>query len=125
MAQRRWSLHEDKPPHLQDKDAKDVPIYQSWRWDLMVHQCAGCRDCTLLPYAIQSLQGYLGELVCSSGTDITLDDVLTISDEHYNNLKALDALNQELFQLWMVDKETIRLGCLPFKTSPGSGCFLP
>ena len=24
-----------------------------------------------------------------------------------NNVKALDALNQELFQLWMADKETI------------------
>ena len=39
--------------------------------------------------------------------DITLDDVLTILDEHYNNVKALDALNQELFQLWMADKETV------------------
>ena len=38
--------------------------------------------------------------------DITLDDVLTNLDEHYNNMKALDALNQELFQLWMADKET-------------------
>ena len=73
----------------------------------MVYQHAGCRDCTLLPYAIQSLQGYLGELVWSSGMDITLDDVLTILDEHYNNVKVLDALNQELFQLWMVDKETV------------------
>ena len=43
----------------------------------------------------------------SSRTDITLDDVLTILDEHYNNVKALDALNQELFQLCMADKETI------------------
>ena len=67
----------------------------------------GCRDCTLLPYAIQSLQGYPGKLVWSSGTDITLHDVLTILYEHYNNVKALDALNQELFQLWMVDKETV------------------
>ena len=25
----------------------------------------------------------------SSGTDITLDDVLTILDEHYDNVKAL------------------------------------
>ena len=66
-----------------------------------------CRDHTLLPYAIRSLQGYPGELVWSSGTDITLDDVLTILDEHYNNVKALDALNQELFQLWMADKETV------------------
>ena len=39
--------------------------------------------------------------------DIILDDVLTILDEHYNSMKALDALNQELFQLWMVDKETV------------------
>ena len=38
--------------------------------------------------------------------DITLDDVLLILDEHYNNVKVLDALNQELFQLQMVDKET-------------------
>ena len=73
----------------------------------MVYQCAGCRDCTLLPYAIKSLQGYPGELVQSSGTDITLDDVLTILDEHYNNVKVLDALNQELFQLRMTDKETV------------------
>ena len=43
----------------------------------------------------------------SSGTDITLDDVLTILDKHYNNVKALDAVNQELFQLWMADKETV------------------
>ena len=39
--------------------------------------------------------------------DITLDNVLAILDEHYNNVKALDALNQQLFQLHMVDKETI------------------
>ena len=73
----------------------------------MVYQCAGCRDQTLLPYAIRSLQGYPGELVWSSGMDITLDDVLMILDEHYNNVKALDVLNQELFQLQMADKETV------------------
>ena len=43
----------------------------------------------------------------SSGTDITLDDVLTILDEHYNNVEALDVLNQELFLLQMADKETV------------------
>ena len=53
--------------------------------DLMVYCCAGCQDCTLLPYAIQSLQGYLGKLVRSVGTDITLYDILIILDEHYNN----------------------------------------
>ena len=30
-----------------------------------------------------------------------------ILDEHYNNVIALDVLNQELFQLWMADKEII------------------
>ena len=61
----------------------------------------------LLPYVIWSLQGYPGELVQSLGTDITLDDMLTTLDQHYNNMKALDALNQELFQLQMADRETI------------------
>ena len=74
-------------PVLKDEDTKDAVTYQSWRWDLMVYQHAGCRDQTLLPYAIRSLQGYPGELVWSSSTDITLDNVLTILDEHYNNLK--------------------------------------
>ena len=40
----------------------------------------------------------------SLGTDITLDDILTILDEHYNNVKALDALNQELFLLQISEK---------------------
>ena len=39
--------------------------------------------------------------------DMTLDNVLTILDEHYNKVKALDMLNQELFQLWMADRETV------------------
>ena len=30
-----------------------------------------------------------------------------ILDEHYNNVKVLNVLNQELFQLWMADKETV------------------
>ena len=45
---------------------------------------------------------------------LTASSMLSLSDrsksswhEHYNNMKALDALNQELFQLWMADKETI------------------
>ena len=94
-------------PVFKDEDAKDAVTYQSWRWDLMVYQCAGCRDCTLLPYVIRSLQVYPRELVQRSRMDITLDDVLTILDEHYNNVKKLNVLNQELFQLWMMDKETV------------------
>ena len=94
-------------PIFKDEDTKDAVTYQSWRWDLTVYRCAGCRDHTLLPYAIRSLQGYPGKLVRSLGTDITLDGILTILDEHYNNMKALDALNQELFQMRMADKETV------------------
>ena len=39
--------------------------------------------------------------------DITLYNVLAILDEHYNNVKALDGLNQELFQLQIGEKETV------------------
>ena len=94
-------------PIFKDEDAKDAVTYQSWRWDLTVYRHAGCRDHTLLPYNIRSLHGYPRELGQSSGTDITRDEVLTILDEHYNNVKARDALNQELFQMRMADKETV------------------
>ena len=94
-------------PIFKDEDTKDAVTYQSWRWDLTVYRRAGCRDHTLLLYAIRSLQGYPGELVWSSVTDITLNKVLTILDKHYNNIKALDTLNQELFQMRMADKETV------------------
>ena len=94
-------------PIFKDEDAKDAVTYQSWRWDLTVYHHVGYWDCTLLPYAIQSLQGYPWKLVQSSRMDVTLDNMSTILDGHYNNVKALDTLNQELFQLWMADKETI------------------
>ena len=90
----------------------------------MVYYCAGCQDSTLLPYGICSLQGYLGELVRCLGTDITLDDVLTTLDEHYNNIKALDALNQELFQLHMGEKETVSdWGCICWETFRFLQCY--
>ena len=101
------SPHEDQFTTFKDEDAKDAVTFQSWRWDLMEYHCAGCRECALLLYAMQSLQGYPGELVQRSGMDITWENMSTILDEHYNKVKALDALNQELFQLWMADKETI------------------
>ena len=94
-------------PIFKDEDAKDAVTYQSWRWDLTVYRRAGFRDCILLPYTIRSLQGYPGKLVWSSCTDITLNEVLTILDKHYNNVKALNTLNQELFQMRMADKEMV------------------
>ena len=94
-------------PIFKDEDTKNGVTYQSWRWDLTVYQWAGCWDCTLLPYTTWSLHGYLGGLMRSSVMDITLNNMLTILDKHYNNIKALDALNQELFQLQMKEKETV------------------
>ena len=105
-------------PVFKDEDTKDTVTYQSWCWDLTVYHCMECWDYTLLPYVICSLQGYLGELVRSSGTDITLDDVLTMLDEHYNNVKALDALKQELFQLQMGKNRQCQVGkCACWDTS--------
>ena len=91
----------------------------------MVYCHAGCQNCTLLPYAICSLQGYPVEVVRSSGTDITLDSVLTTLVEHYNNVKALDALNKELFQLGMGEKESVRVGGASVKAPPNSHGFIP
>ena len=113
-------------PVFKDKDTKDAITYQSWRWDLTVYQHAGCRDHILLPHTICSLQGYPSELVWSSGMDITLDDVLTVLNEHYNNVKALDTLNWELFQLQMVDKETVSdWGVCLSRHLQILACFLP
>ena len=92
---------------FKDKDKKDAVTYQSWCWDLMMYHHAGCQDHILLPYVIHSLQGYPGELVRNLVTDISWDDVLAVLDEYYNNVKGLDALNQELFQLQMDKKETV------------------
>ena len=113
-ALRGWSSHEDKLPCLQGQECQrhcKLPQLEVGFNGVLL-----CRDRTLLPYSIRSLQGYPGELVRSSSTVITLDDVLTILDKHYNSVKAVDALNQELFQLQMADKETI---------SPGFGSFFP
>ena len=77
-------------PIFKDKDMKDAISYQSWRWDLTVYQHAEYRDHTLLQYAIWSLQGFPRELVQSLGMDITLDNVPTILDKYYNDIKALD-----------------------------------
>ena len=52
-------------PVLNDEDTKDTITYQCGHWDLTVYCHSGCWDCTLLPSAIHSLQGYLGELVRS------------------------------------------------------------
>ena len=54
-----------------------------------------------------------------------MDDVLTILDEHYNNVKALDALNQELFQLRIGEKETVLDWGYTFSGPPGPSSLFP
>ena len=67
----------------------------------------------------------------SQGTDITLDDILNILDEYYNNVKALGALNQKLFQMCMGEKETMsdwgvhQLRHLQILAASFPECFLP
>ena len=41
-------------PIIKDEDTKDAVTYHSWRWDLTVYHHVGCRDHTLLLYAIWS-----------------------------------------------------------------------
>ena len=105
--QEEGAHNEDKPPHLQEQGCQrcsNLPELEVGFNGILTCRMQGSH---LLPYVIRSLQGYPGELVQSYSMDITLDNVLTTLDEHYNNMKVLDALNQELFQLWMVDKKTV------------------
>ena len=58
--------------------------------------------------------------------DITFDGVLAILNEPYNNVKALDALIQELFQLQMGKKETVAdWGVHLSRPSPNSCSIIP
>ena len=97
-------------PIFKDEDTKDVVTYQSWRLDFDgVPLCRMQRSYTS-PICHPFFARLPWELVWSLGMDITLDNMLTILDEHNNNVKALDTLNQELFQLWMVDKGLSQIG---------------
>ena len=56
---------------------------------------------------------------------MSLDGTLTMLDEHYNNVKALDALNQELFQMQMGEKETVGVEVASVEAPPNSLDFIP
>ena len=57
--------------------------------------------------------------------NITLDDVLTILDKHYNNVKALDALNQEFVPTVNGRQgDHIEMGHLPIEAPLNFGCFV-
>ena len=99
LCPQRGRQHEEEGAHMKinllvfkDEDAKDAVTYQSWRWDLMVYQCAGCRDCTLLHYAMRSLQGYPWRASMELQYGYNLGQCVDNLGEHYNNVKALDAL---------------------------------
>ena len=99
--------YENKPPSIQGwghQGCHHVPKLVLELNSVSLHWVLGLHP-SLLHHLF--LKGYPRELVRSSGMCITLDDVLTILDEHYNNVKALDALDEEPFQLCMGNKETV------------------
>ena len=53
----------------------------------------------MLPYVIQSLQGFPGDLARSLGEDATLIDVLQTMNGHYGMVIMFDALSEELYSL--------------------------
>ena len=120
-----WRPYEDQPASLQGWGHQGCHHVPKFMLGLNSVPSYGVPGLPPLPYVICYLQDYLGELVRSLGMDITLDDVLTILDEHYNNVKALDVLNQELFQLCMVIKRQYHTGGAPVETPPGSCCIIP
>ena len=133
LAYALWPTHWEPRGHMkinwpvfEDEDKKDVITYQSWCWDIMVYHWAGCWDHTLLPYIICSLQGYPGELVRGSSTDVTLDGMPAMLYEHYYNVKDLDTLNQEFFQLQMGEKKMVsEWGCASFESPPNPHSLIP
>ena len=95
----------DQPARsLKDEDTRDAITYQSWALGLdsvLLHWVSRLHPPPLCHLFVTRL---LGELVRRLGMEITLDDIFTILDKLYNNVKALDALNQELC---MGEKETV------------------
>ena len=61
-------------PTFKDKKAKDAVTYHPWQWDMSVFGCSSWDDCHLLPYAIRSLQEFLGTLAKSLGEHATMGD---------------------------------------------------
>ena len=78
-----------------------------WQWDLAIFCCLGWDDQHLLPYVIDWLQGFLGDLARSLGKNTTLDDVLQTLDEHYGIVMIFITLSKELCCLQQVVGENV------------------
>ena len=111
-------------PVFKDEDTKDAITYQSWHWDLTVYRHAGCWDHTLLPMPFILYKVIWGS-VRSSGTDILLDDVLTILDEHYNNVKAFGCFESGTLSSMNGWERQYWTGGVPVETPPGSCGIIP
>ena len=84
---------------FKDEKTKDALTYHSWQWDIAIFHCSGWDNQHLLPYVIQSLQGFLGDLARSLGENATLNDVLQALDEHFDVVMTFDVLSKELYSL--------------------------
>ena len=86
-------------PTFKDKNTKDAVTYHSWQWNVPIFHCSGWDNQHLLPYVIQSLKRFPGDLARSLGKATTLNDVLQTLDEHYGVVMTFNALSKELYSL--------------------------
>ena len=129
MQQGVWRPYENQPAVFKHEDTKDAVTYQSSQWDLMVYHCAGSWDCTLLPYAIGSLLGYLrcwsevwghhpGWHTHHSGRPL----------QQCQCFRCFEPGAVSVANGW--ERDNVRLGGTPIEASSNSGsivpgCFLP
>ena len=98
-------------PAFKDEGTKDAITYQSWHWDWMAYSQGWVGRLHLSPLCCP-FPAKPSQRVGKKFGDRHHLRWLTVLDEHYNNVKALDTLNQELFQLQMGEKETVsEWGC--------------
>ena len=111
-------------PVFKDGDNKDAITYQSWCWDLTVYHHTGCQYCTLLPYIIHSLQGYLGSWWGAQGWILPW----MMSSPYWMNTttsRPWMLWTRNPFSSAWVTKRQYQTGGVPVKTPPDSHGIFP
>ena len=88
-------------------EGKEDVLYLMWHFDIVAYLQVGCADKDLLPHVYESLQGYPGDLVQSTGKDAYLDDILYYLDEHYRNAMTFDSLSREIYTMKQSPDENV------------------
>ena len=79
------------PLTFKDEKTKDTVTYHSWWWDKAIFCHLAWDERHLLPYVIQSLQGFLGDPVRSLCKDNAPNDILQTLDKHYGMVMMFDS----------------------------------